>query len=187
MARPLDQDKRTAILESAVRIIATHGLGAATSAIAKEAGVSTGSLFTYFPDKLTLLNQLYLHIKSEVAGALLGDFPLQKSIREKTLHVWQSYIRWACGSPEKRSALQQLSVSRSVTDDTRRQSAAMFDAVNQMLAELGNSDTCRSVAFITAVMTSLAETTVDFSLSEPHGADDFISDGFRMFWQGLGM
>nr|WP_314419206.1 TetR/AcrR family transcriptional regulator [uncultured Erwinia sp.] len=187
MARPLDQEKRTAILDAALRIIASQGLGATTSLMAKEAGVSTGSLFTYFPDKLTLLNQLYLHIKSEVASALLEGFPLQKSIREKSFHVWQSYIRWACANPEKRSTLQQLSVSRSVTEETRRQSSDMFDAVNQMLAELGKSDSGRSVAFVTAVMASLAETTVDFSLSEPENTENYTCDGFQMFWQGLGL
>lgn len=186
MARPLDQEKRAAILGSAVRIIATQGLGATTSLIAKEAGVSTGSLFTYFPDKLTLLNQLYLHLKSEVAGALLEGFPLQKGIREKALHVWQSYIRWACANPEKRSALQQLNVSHSVMDDTRKQSVAMFDAVNQMLSELSQSDTCQDVAFVTAIMTALAETTVNFALDDPDNAEKHSLNGFRMFWQGLG-
>jgi len=187
MARPLDQEKRTAILNAALRIIASQGLGATTSLMAKEAGVSTGSLFTYFPDKLTLLNQLYLHIKSEVAGALLEGFPLQGSIREKAFHVWQSYICWACASPEKRSTLQQLNVSRSVTEITRQQSSAMFDAVNQMLVEIGKSDASPNVAFITAVMTSLAETTVEFSLNEPDKTHAYISDGFEMFWRGLGL
>jgi len=56
MARPLDQTKRRAILDAALRIISGEGLSATTAQIAREAGVSAGSLFTYFPDKNTLLN-----------------------------------------------------------------------------------------------------------------------------------
>ncbi|MGV8927986.1 MAG: TetR/AcrR family transcriptional regulator [Ewingella sp.] len=187
MARPLSQEKRFAILDAALRIIASQGLGATTSLMAKEAGVSTGSLFTYFPDKLTLLNQLYLHIKSEVAGTLIEGFPVQMSIREKTFHIWQSYIRWACANPEKHHTLQQLNASRIITEITRQQSSALFDAVNHMLIEIEKSDISQNVAFVTAVMASLAEAAVEFSMKEPEKTDVYISDGFTMFWRGLGL
>ncbi|CFQ62713.1 HTH-type transcriptional repressor Bm3R1 [Yersinia frederiksenii] len=187
MARPLNEDKRRAILDSAVRIIASQGLGATTALIAKEAGISTGSLFTYFPDKVTLFNQLYLHIKTDVADALLQAFPLQADIKEKAFHVWQSYTVWACNQPERRAALQQLSASRIITEDTRQQSMSMFDAVNQVLSELGKSDLCQNVGFITAIMASLAETTVDFAVKEPEKAEEYTLNGFRAFWRTLGM
>jgi AcrR family transcriptional regulator len=41
--------------------IAEDGIDASTAGIAKAAGVAEGSLFRYFPDKDTLLNELYLH------------------------------------------------------------------------------------------------------------------------------
>lgn len=187
MARPLSQEKRFAILDAALRVIASQGLGATTFLMAKEAGVSTGSLFKYFPDKLTLLNQLYLHIKSEMAGALIEGFPVQMSIREKTFHVWQSYIRWACAHPDKHHTLQQLNASRIITDMTRQQSSALFDAVNHMLIEIEKSDINQSVPFVSAVMASMAEAAVEFSMKEPEKTDVYISDGFTMFWRGLGL
>ncbi|TNV17901.1 TetR/AcrR family transcriptional regulator [Buttiauxella sp. B2] len=187
MARPLDEEKRKAILDSAVRIIAGQGLNATTALIAKEAGISTGSLFTYFPDKVTLLNQLYLHIKTEVATALIYEFPLQARIENKAFHVWKSYVAWACNNPEKRTALQQLTVSRVISEGTRKQSQAMFEVVNHMLSELSNSESCQNVAFITAVMASLAETTIDFVINEPGRTNEYTDTGFRMFWQSLRM
>ena len=56
MARPKSDDKRDAILAAATRVIAAQGLSAPTAAIAKEAGVSNGSLFTYFETKADLLS-----------------------------------------------------------------------------------------------------------------------------------
>ena len=69
MARPRSDERRNAILAAATRVIASHGLGTATAAIAKEAGVSNGSLFVYFDTKVTLFNQLYVTLKTEMAEA----------------------------------------------------------------------------------------------------------------------
>ncbi|RYD40674.1 MAG: TetR/AcrR family transcriptional regulator, partial [Verrucomicrobiaceae bacterium] len=51
MARPKSNDKRAAIMDAAVRVIVAQGLSAPTATIAKEAGISNGSLFTYFETK----------------------------------------------------------------------------------------------------------------------------------------
>ena len=56
-------------MDAAARVIAVQGLGAATATIAREAGVSNGSLFTYFDTKADLLNQLYLELKTEMGAA----------------------------------------------------------------------------------------------------------------------
>jgi len=39
-------------------MIAAQGLGAATATIAREAGVSNGTVFVYFETKATLVNEL---------------------------------------------------------------------------------------------------------------------------------
>ena len=58
-------------MEAATRVIVTEGLRAPTATIAREAGVSSGSLFTYFDTKAELLNQLYLELKTGMAAAAL--------------------------------------------------------------------------------------------------------------------
>src|SRR3712207_5440460 len=59
-------DKRAALLDAALRLIARSGLHAVpTSAVAREAGVAHGTLFLYFPTKEALLNALYLELLAE--------------------------------------------------------------------------------------------------------------------------
>ena len=62
-------------MEAATRVIVTQGLSAPTATIAQEAGVSNGSLFTYFETKANLFNQLYLDLKTGMAAAALEGFP----------------------------------------------------------------------------------------------------------------
>ena len=52
MARPLDENKRNAILAATTALIAERGLGASTAEIAKLAQIPHGSVFTYFGTKV---------------------------------------------------------------------------------------------------------------------------------------
>jgi AcrR family transcriptional regulator len=60
-------DKREQILASALRLFVEFGFhGTPTSKIAKEAGVSNGTLFHYFATKEDLIKELYISIKNEL-------------------------------------------------------------------------------------------------------------------------
>src|ERR1700747_248889 len=119
MARPRSDDKRNAIMEAATRVIVTQGLSAPTATIAQEAGVSNGSLFTYFETKADLFNQLYLELKGEMALAAMKGQPKDAELRKQLYHVWHNWMYWALTFPEKRRALAQLGVSDEITPVTR--------------------------------------------------------------------
>ena len=72
MARPLSEDKRTAILEAATEMVAMLGVSAPTAKIAKDAGVAEGTLFTYFANKDELLNRLYQELKTDLRDAIMA-------------------------------------------------------------------------------------------------------------------
>jgi AcrR family transcriptional regulator len=119
MAKPRSEEKRSAIMAAAVRVIAAQGLGAPTATIAQEAGVANGSLFTYFETKADLFNQLYLELKSELASVSLKGLPVTADLRKQMLHAWSRSMDWAVSNPEKRRALAQLGVSDEITPASR--------------------------------------------------------------------
>ena len=110
MARPRSDDKRNAIIAAAIRVIAAEGPGVATATIAKEGGVSNGSLFTYFETKADLFNQLYLELKAEMAAVALDAMPIDDDARAKMRHVWMRWVRWAT-----ERASQVLDLARGLT------------------------------------------------------------------------
>ena len=91
MARPRSEDKKNAILAAATRVIAAQGLAAPTSLIAMEAGISNGSLFTYFETKADLLNALYVELKTEMASAALCDLSPDKDVRDQMATTCSSW------------------------------------------------------------------------------------------------
>ena len=135
MPRPKSDEKRSAILEAATRIIVTQGLSAPTAGIAKEAGVANGSLFTYFETKTDLFNQLYLELKIEMASAAMKDLPARAEPREQLLHLWQHWMNWAVSYPEKRQALAQLGVSEEITLETRAAAHKTMAGVARLLEQ----------------------------------------------------
>ena len=101
MARPRSDERRQAILSGAARVIASDGVSTSTAAIAKESGVSNGSLFGYFDTKVTLFNELYITLKTEMANAAAADLPTNQSPREQVRHLWTQWLSWATSHPEK--------------------------------------------------------------------------------------
>jgi AcrR family transcriptional regulator len=185
MPRPRSDDKRAAIMSAAARVIAAQGLGAATATIAKEAGVSNGSLFTYFDTKADLLNQLYLELKTDMAAAALGGVPAGSDVREQMLHMWSRWLRWATAYPEKRRALAQLEVSDEITSPAHRAASQALTGIAVLLERSRENGPMRDapLAFVVALANALAEATIDFIIRDPGNADAHGRAGFDALWR----
>jgi AcrR family transcriptional regulator len=187
MARPRSDGKRNAIMSAATRIIASEGLSAATAVIAKDAGVSNGSFFTYFETKAGLLNQLYIELKTEMGAAALEGLPSESDLRSQMLHMWRHWLRWAVSCPEKRRALAHLSVSDDITPETRTAAHQTMAGIAALLERSRKSGPLRHapLAFVAALMSAVADTTMDFMISDPANADSHCLTAFDAVWRML--
>ena len=185
MARPKSEDKQNAILLAAARVIGTHGLSAPTAMIAKEAGVSNGSLFAYFATKADLLNRLYVELKAEMAAGALDGLPTESDIRTQMFHIWSHLLRWANSCPEKRRALAQLSVSDDVTSESRQNAMDEIAGIIQLLERAReNGPMCDlPLDFVAALMTALTDATIDSMIRDPANSDKHCVAAFDGFWR----
>jgi AcrR family transcriptional regulator len=185
MARPRSEDKRIAIMEAAARVIGTHGLSAPTALIAKEAGVSNGSLFAYFETKADLLNRLYVELKAEMAAGALDGLPTETDIRTQMFHMWSHLLRWANSCPEKRRTLAHLCVSDDVTSESREKAIDEIAGVIQLLEQGRENGPMRDLPldFVAALMTALVDTTLDYMIRDPANADKHCMAAFDGFWR----
>jgi AcrR family transcriptional regulator len=185
MARPRSDDRRDAILSAATSVIASQGLGAPTAAIAKEAGVSNGSLFIYFDTKATLLNELYVSLKSEMVAAATDGLPAESDPREQVLHLWNQWLDWAASCPEKRRALAHLDVSDDITAESHRIVSGGFSRVANLLDRSRANGPMQDapLGFVLELMTAIAETTIDSIAGDPAHADLNREFGFEAMWR----
>ena len=187
MARPKSEDKHKAILAAAVELIAEQGVSAPTARIAKLAGIAEGSLFTYFPSKDELLNQLYLSLKSELREAMMNRYPRKESTKNRLHYAWQVYVEWGVANPEKRKVMALLGMSERVSKESKAAGMEAFADINALLHEKGSEGAMRGhpPAFAAAIMGTLAETTMDFMAREPKQAQRYSEHGFDAFWNAI--
>jgi AcrR family transcriptional regulator len=187
MARPRSDDKRNAILLAATQIFAERGLGAPTAAISGSAGVAEGTLFVYFKTKDDLLNQLYREIKLELADAMMSGFPRKKSVHCRLQHIWDHYTKWGVMYPEQCKVLRQLQMSDRLTLESKVAGSAPFAEIETMARDAIEQHIVQDIPleFISAMMETVAQTTMEFMASNPAGADNYRILGFDIFWKGI--
>lgn len=185
MARPRSDDKRNAIMSAAIRVIASQGLGAATATIAEEAGVSNGSLFTYFETKADLMNHLYVELKAEMAAAALDRLPTKSDIRKQALHMWSHWLRWSTSCPEKRRTLAHLGVSDDITAKSRQTGHQTMAGIAKLLQRSRENGPMRNapLAFVVALMNAMADATIDYIIGDPANADKHSKAAFDALWR----
>lgn len=187
MPRPRSEDRRNAILSAATRVIAAEGLGAATAAIAKDAGVSNGSLFAYFGTKAVLLNELYVALKTEMGAVAVAGLPVESSVREQVLHMWNQWLRWATSFPEKRRALAQLQVADDITADSHQAVSSAFSGIADLLERSRANGPMRDapLGFVLTLTTAIADVAIDAIIREPAEAEGRGSVAFEAMWRVL--
>jgi AcrR family transcriptional regulator len=187
MARPRSEDKRNAILDAAAEVVAELGIGAPTARIAKDAGVAEGTLFTYFATKDELLNQLYLTLKLNLRETMMRGYPTGKSLIDRGRHIWNGFVGWGSEFPLKRKAMVQLAVSDRITVKNKKLGSEAFGEINEILREslAGGALKDQSPEFAAAIMTAIADTTMDFIALEPGQAKQYTRAGFNAFWKAI--
>jgi AcrR family transcriptional regulator len=174
-------------MSAAVRIIATQGLEAATAAIAKDAAVSNGSLFTYFETKADLLNELYIELKTEVAAAALQGLPTESDDRSQMLHMCRQWLQWGVSCPEKRRALAHLSVSDDITQESRQAAQRAMAGVAVLIDGSRKNGPLRNapLRFVADLMNAIADTTMDYIIGDPANADQYVMTAVEAMWRML--
>ncbi len=187
MPKPKSLNRRNAILSAATHVIAAQGLDAATATIAKEAGVSNGSLFGYFDTKATLLNELYVALKTEMGATAIKGLPVESDSREQVRHMWNQWLDWATSFPEKRRTLAQLQVSDDITAESHRIVRAGFSGMADLLERSRATGPMKDAPlhFVLTLTTAIADATIDAIIGDPEHADLNRQLAFDALWRIL--
>jgi AcrR family transcriptional regulator len=188
MARPLSDEKRSALLAAAIDLISENGIDSTpTAAISKAAGVAEGSLFTYFSSKDGLVNALYLELKAELAQVLMDGFPRDGSIAKKLKHLWDRHVAWCAASPKKQKALERLFLSNRLDAASRAQGAEPFRDLDDAVQRAVEDGTLRdlSLPFLHQIFSAMVMATLAMIASDPAGAARYRREGFEMLWNAV--
>jgi hypothetical protein len=94
-------------------------------------------------------------------------------------------MRWAVSNPEKRRALAQLGVSDEITPATRAASHKSMTKIAELMERCRSTGPMRDapMGFVSAIMSSLAEATMDYMVQDPANAKKHCKAGFDALWR----
>src|SRR5713226_4180032 len=101
-------DKREAILQAALELVAENGLQhTPMSLISKRSRASAGIIYHYFESKEDLLSTLYWRIKKDMTLAIVAVDDPGQPLAKRFQTLWLSIFRYCLAHPQEMAFLQQ--------------------------------------------------------------------------------
>lgn len=133
-------DKREAILQAALELIAEHGLQhTPMSLISKRSGASAGIIYHYFESKDDLLMSLYYRIKGEMNYAIGAVDDPQQPLAKRFQLFWLSLFHYCLAHPQAMLFLEQYeSMPSAKQQEVERQENAktIYDALDDIHSQV---------------------------------------------------
>lgn len=165
------KDKREAILQAALALIAEHGFQhTPMSLIAKQSGASAGIIYHYFESKDELIEALYRRVKTELSQAIFAADEPDLPHQERFPLIWMNLLHYCIEHPQETAFLEQyesLPEWQYHTEATFDEEAALFQLVYDLQAQGVLKDLPFVVLseFITGIVFKLARQISAGSLS----------------------
>lgn len=159
--RQKDETKARDILQATLDEVQQVGLaGLSVEAVARRAGVATGTVYVYFKGKDALLDQLYLQTKQKFATTVFGDDggPLRAAFTRMTA----AYIDYVLEHSAELVFMGQMANSPYLSAETREQAAIGVRPLGALLERgkaerlLKDIDTGWMTAFLYETVRSMA-------------------------------
>jgi AcrR family transcriptional regulator len=102
-------DRAGRIRRALVELVAEHGLyGAGMSAVAKRAGVGTGTAYVYYPSKEALLLDAYREVKLALGVAAMAGVVRDAAPADRFRRIWTAVYRHLAADPARARFLVQV-------------------------------------------------------------------------------
>lgn len=102
-------DKREAVIDAALELIAEHGFhGAPMAMIAERAGVAAGTIYRYFENKDVLITELYAELEKKMYPVILEGYSSEAPFRARFIHLCTAMLRYFIDNPLDFRYLEQF-------------------------------------------------------------------------------
>lgn len=133
--KPKDQNKIRQIYEATIKIAGQKGLfNLCMAEVAKEAGLATGTLYTYFKSKDDLLENLFNETLNEYKNALYFNCSTDEPVKILLFKIWENYLNYNLKKFEEVNYREQCSFSALICkNNIEKQKESLFDTFIQIL------------------------------------------------------
>lgn len=183
------RDKKQLILQATLRLITDHGFhGTPVSMIATEAGVGAGTIYRYFTNKESIINDLYDRIQKDLHAATMANLPSDLSVRDEFKLKWQNILHYFLDHPYEARFLEQYAaspfISPALIEEKNRRNAHLKTLIARGVA----TDAIREVDYHT-VAVLMWGTIHQLHQLQASGVrqitQDLVDEIFSVVWDGM--
>ncbi len=183
-------DKNTQIIEAAIQLFAKDGVSVPTAKIAKEAGVSNGTLFNYFATKQDLIDSVYFYIKEKMANEIVSDADFDNGLEHMLLNLWKSYVAWADSHILQHQVVDFLYSSQMLSDDVKEASHHFFIAFHETMEQAIEDKILLEAPryYLCEIAASHLRATMSYAQSNNLKGDELdklVEKSFEIYWNGI--
>jgi AcrR family transcriptional regulator len=187
-------DTQEKILNSALHIFVRQGFSASTSSITKDAEVSTGILFHYFPTKIDLIVTIYAKLLIEY---FRGTIRLKMAIDEREpskyadIHkeAFFEVINWSLDNWQKFQYIQLFEGSL-LANQFRIDENKEIDENNKMVLEVLRLGVVQGIfknlppSFLIANMYAVTNSIIEYIHDHPQYREnrEFMEQAWQIYW-----
>lgn len=180
-------DKKDQILETALRLFNEKGLdNTPTSLIAKESGVSVGTLFNTFRSKEELIKELYISIKKRSREYFAECLNLSLRDTELLRDIWKSIVKWNLDHPQEFLFIGQFTHSPYIAK-IKKDVDAYKNMRDLLIGLIGKKDIAKEhPEFVFQYLQTYINATTEYIKDKNvEDIDTFIDNSFDLFWNGI--
>jgi AcrR family transcriptional regulator len=186
-----DETKEKQILDTALGVIAKTGLsGLKMTALAKEAGVATGTVYIYFQDKDELIRHLYIYLMKQSVQGLTDNVQASEPLKVRIKKITHNYFYIKLLHPERSAFFEQYfrSPYYQDTEIVRHKEESLMMPIYEVVVEGQQQGIIKEanpellVTLICGMLNQLAQTTL-YTQQVLSEADWELT--FRVIWDGI--
>jgi len=187
--KPKDDEKLRSIARATFTLVEQTGLSGLTmAAIAREAGLATGTLYVYFKSKEELMVALYERAKTETTASLMhGDDPTAP-FRARFQRTWTNWLEHRLNAYAQVVFLEQYYNSPWFTEESRNLSARLFKDWTDLIETARSQQILKNVPtpmLINAIGGSVRETANMLRAGALERTDAHLAMAFGLCWDGI--
>lgn len=187
--KPKDEEKLRAIAEATFTLVEQTGLSGLTmAAIAREAGLATGTLYVYFKSKEELMVGLYEQSKRQTAASLMqGDDPAAP-FRQRFRHMWDNWLEHRLAHSAQVVFLEQYYNSPWFSEASRQLSAQLIKGWVELIDNAKAQQILKDVPtplLISSFAGSVRETAQLLRSGTLSHTPEQLNMAFGLCWDGI--
>ena len=187
--KPRNENKVNEIFKGTLRLVKANGLAGITmQAVAKEAGIATGTMYIYFESKENLVLTLFHECVKNIGGAIFKNYQVEAPFKVGFRTIWLNMLQHRFSNFEESIFIEQSFHSPFIDEETRASVKKTFDPLKELLARgkeehlIKDIDIFWLTAFITGYINEIVKRVIYFNKKL---TPEIIDLNFQLCWDGI--